>query len=159
MPEKEFVCSKEDQIDKLTKILVGNGDMKHSVLFKVNKSQLDIADIKKAINDIKDSQTTIMDGVVHLKESFITFKSELEGREQGRKEEECKHNKTFGNRMTIIGAAIAFLGVLVTMIVGFKGIKRETDDLREYVELSKDIHNTRGGGDSSFTIDSLSIYK
>jgi len=158
MPEKEFVCSKEEQIDKLTKILVGNGDMKHSVLFKVNKSQLDIEDIKKAIGEIKDSQTNIMDGVVHLKESFLTFKSELEGQEKGRKEEECKNDKTFSNRMKPIGAVIAFLGVLIAMLVGFNDIKKETNSIREYVDLSRGIYNTRGGGDSASVVDSLSIY-
>ena len=159
MDDKTQVCSKEEQIDKLTKILIGNGDVKNSVLFKVTKSQMDIKDIKDAILDIKESNMAMLEGVGHLKESFLTFKSELEGREQGRKEEECKHDKTFSNRVKTIGTIIAFLGVLIAMLVGFKDIKKETNDLRGYIELNRDIYNTRGGGDSSFAIDSLSIYR
>jgi len=148
-------CSQTEIIARMHQILVGNGEPEDGLLFKQAQTQKDIGDIKSSIKEIDRTYKGILNEVSLTHASVITLKAELTGKEKAQ-DEQTKKRKT---NLQTISVIIAFLGMIITMFIGFSSVSKKTVRLENQVDMINTPVRTRGGAiefwPSGVVIDSL----
>lgn len=83
-------CSEKVQLERMRVILVGNGDPKTGLAFKMEKSIDDISEIKTTILDIKDKLNETIIAASTAASSLEKYKLEVKSFENGKEDAEEK---------------------------------------------------------------------
>lgn len=116
--EVEHYCTQEEQIRKMSLILVGNGDPKNSVVYRLEavvddlpKIKEDIQTIKDHIKDSNENFNVLIKEITSVGQNFQNFKTKIETENNEKEKTESKN--IFKSRdnwykiLTIIGLGVA----------------------------------------------------
>lgn len=166
---EKCTCEKEEIINRMSVLIVGNGDPEKGLLYKINKVTDDIATIKDELKGINENNNVLLKEITIVGGNLREFETTIKTKEGVKKEDEVRgdvadqlklQEKSIAGQLksqksrdnwykvlTIIGLAIAiYFGIRNnkkndTMLINQEGLKTQVDYINTPVE------NSRGGYD------------
>jgi len=152
-PPKDHYCSQEEVINRISKILVGNGNPEDGFVYRVLQMASDqkhiaevLSQMTKNLEQIQVNNEGLLEEITQVRGSLETFKATMQGRDDAMKAGDEKARSLTTRNIQIIGVIIAFLVLGSGMYFGFKKLSTEQQNLRAQVNyINTPVLNERTG--------------
>jgi len=168
-------CTEKVQLDRMRLILVGNGDPKTGLAFKMEQSIKDISDIKSDISEIKTQLKETITAASTAASSLEKYKIEVKSFNDGKNDIEErqsiaenlrieKENQKRAHSRDNWYKILTIAGIIIAIYFGFRNNKNtdkvveNTDKIKSETQITNDIliqPTTRGNIYNPFASDTI----